>query len=550
MIEEYEIHVPMVRVALPEKLKHGKDTIKTAIGDVELRRDHKVHSVADCAEMYAKELGYRPARVELVTPARKYGLRFAINAFYLGYREAGDAAPSFYILEWGLVTGQARVLQLGKTMDGVVDQLNDYKPTPFTERDHPYRTTLRVENNEPIELHVNASAPGRSSYMAVKAKYERVESMPPQHLLVEFVQTVARVFAIAKVMHFKFLLVPNAVEKALAYLGMNYIPWIAKPKLLPHDSKPLTKAFRIITFDGGGILGVIGARLLQRLFKERPELLANDVIDFYAGTSIGSISASMLALGSDPNALMKLMRGGIRSAFLPFPHVPWKKRGKRVPLYFDPAQVLAMEIPDSFLPLSKVRPRILLPTFDLGSRDRAWRPVFQSNLPGSTTADISVIDATLRSAACPIYWPSQNGFVDGWIVANNPCMAAVVATLDRRQLGRSLAELRVLSFGVGVPSVAVSRGSIHWGQNQWLGGDHEDATMVAGPLLDMLLSNASRVPALQAEQLLGPEQFLRLDVALPRPVPMDATDQIQDLIDLVDQVALEPYLDWLDAHWA
>ncbi|MGA3230857.1 MAG: patatin-like phospholipase family protein, partial [Candidatus Binatus sp.] len=49
--------------------------------------------------------------------------------------------------------------------------------------------------------------------------------------------------------------------------------------------------FRILSFDGGGIRGVLTAVLLDRLLAEYPALLQDrpDTITMFAGTSTGGI---------------------------------------------------------------------------------------------------------------------------------------------------------------------------------------------------------------------------------------------------------------------
>src|SRR5688572_27718403 len=66
-------HLPMVRVALPDSIRAGQEeVIKTQLGDVLLSADHLVGSIDMITEKYGDSayLGYRPERVDLITPAR------------------------------------------------------------------------------------------------------------------------------------------------------------------------------------------------------------------------------------------------------------------------------------------------------------------------------------------------------------------------------------------------------------------------------------------------------------------------------------------------
>jgi hypothetical protein len=236
MRSEFDIDLAMVRVPLPPRLTRDTRRIKTAIGDVELERDHKIPSVQACVKLYAEELGYTPARMDLITSARKHGLRLALNAIYLGYRATEDTAPSFYVLEWGLITGQARVLHLGKTIDGVIDQPTDYKPTPFTAKTNSYRSQLFVQNDQPVRLDVRASAPNLPSYIDVKVDYERTITVPKSYPGLQTVEAVERVAAIGRAMGARTG-IPAPVEEVLADIALRFLPWVAKPQA-PGNPKP------------------------------------------------------------------------------------------------------------------------------------------------------------------------------------------------------------------------------------------------------------------------------------------------------------------------
>ena len=55
--------------------------------------------------------------------------------------------------------------------------------------------------------------------------------------------------------------------------------------------------FKIMTFDGGGVKGVLKVILLKRLLQVFPQLF--NTTDFFAGTSTGSFIALSLAYEID-----------------------------------------------------------------------------------------------------------------------------------------------------------------------------------------------------------------------------------------------------------
>jgi uncharacterized protein len=304
---------------------------------------------------------------------------------------------------------------------------------------------------------------------------------------------------------------------------------------------------RIITFDGGGILGAFTTRLLERLWTEVPDML--DGVDLLAGTSVGGLIASSLALGFTPRELMLFYRPIplIDAIFLPYPTTDPPRRGDTLPLMDNPLAVL-QRILRVDIPLKAIPRRLLVTTMALKGADGSWGPVFMNNFPGSPTGDVSVVDAVLRSTAAPIYWPTTGGFVDGWVVANNPCMAAVAAAVDPSQGGQLLADLRVMSFGVGRPTQFVDGQDLAWGRSQWFGST-APATITPAPLLDMLFWSSSEVPARYCAQLLGADRFLRVNAAM-RPIALNDVGAIEELIGLADAVDLTPYLDWIRANWS
>ncbi len=228
-------HLPNVRVPLPQALSYTNTSVSTEIGTVNFARDHLAGSVELIGRLYAEQLGYTPARVDLITPARKLGVRFGAIAIYLGYRNESDTSPSFYVLEAGLATGQAAMLYLGKTMETTIVQPSGYLPTPFASPDNTYTGTLLVENDQPVQLVVKSNAPNLPHYIQVTINYAPVSTNPgiwPGTLTVD---AIARVAAIGQAMAVPTGM-PRAFEDVMAELGRLFLPWIEKPGSAPKSS--------------------------------------------------------------------------------------------------------------------------------------------------------------------------------------------------------------------------------------------------------------------------------------------------------------------------
>jgi hypothetical protein len=225
---EFVGYLPTVRVPLPQALNLNNESVWTAIGNVDFGRDHLAGSVELLTTLFQDELGYAPARVDLITPARVLGVRFAAIAVYLGYRNATDATPSFYVLEAGLATGQAAMLYLGPVINGTIVKRAGYTPTPFSSPDNTYTGTLEVVGDEPSQLRIFSQAPGQADYIEVIVNYEAVAT-PPLILPVALtVEAVARVALIGKTMDVPVGM-PSLIEAALAEVAKLFIPWVEKP---------------------------------------------------------------------------------------------------------------------------------------------------------------------------------------------------------------------------------------------------------------------------------------------------------------------------------
>ncbi|NET41586.1 MAG: hypothetical protein F6K15_06510 [Okeania sp. SIO2B3] len=67
--------------------------------------------------------------------------------------------------------------------------------------------------------------------------------------------------------------------------------------------------FKILSLDGGGIRGVIAARILieiEKKIKEQKGKSLHEYFDLIAGTSTGSIIAALIATGTESTNILKL----------------------------------------------------------------------------------------------------------------------------------------------------------------------------------------------------------------------------------------------------
>lgn len=219
--------LPMVRVPLPAVMSGSDAVLDTSLGQVDFARDHLAGSVELVGTLFSAQLGYAPARVDLLTPVRSLGMRFAAIAVYLGYRNASDTEPSCYILEAGLATGQAAMLYLGLTPSTTIVQTSGYIPTPFSSATNTYTGTLTVVNDQPTQLVVQSATGTNSWYIQVTIDFVQASSASnkPLEYLVE---ATMRVAAIGSAMDVPTG-IPAAINKILADLALATLPWLEKP---------------------------------------------------------------------------------------------------------------------------------------------------------------------------------------------------------------------------------------------------------------------------------------------------------------------------------
>jgi hypothetical protein len=175
-------HLPLVRFQLPDTgTTQSLPTIHTPAGDL-LPVDRLNPSVDVLWATYKDDplLKFgRPARVDMITPPRLDGARFGAISIYLCYAQQTDTAPSFYILEAGLATGQARMAFLGRTMQSEIVAQTQYKPTSFAQLYHCYRGELTMRAGAPSEpetlsVKVYEKTPPADQYLHVTVEYRQL----------------------------------------------------------------------------------------------------------------------------------------------------------------------------------------------------------------------------------------------------------------------------------------------------------------------------------------------------------------------------------------
>ncbi|MGJ8679807.1 patatin-like phospholipase family protein [Paraglaciecola sp.] len=284
----------------------------------------------------------------------------------------------------------------------------------------------------------------------------------------------------------------------------------------------------ILSLDGGGIRGAATTQFLthvdQQLQKEHKKSL-RDCVDFYAGTSTGSIIALALATTDMPMSDINDLYSFENAKRIFTPNKGWfEVDGINAPKY--QAQGKTSELMDRLgtakledVPEGK---HVLAVTYGIEQR----RPyVFKSNKAQyKSLFSYQVADS---SSAAPTYFPTkelqlpphkdEHWLIDGGVIANNPTMC-VFAEASRLW---PQAEKRVLSVGTGSHSRKINGpDSQKWGAVQW---------MAKGQLIDLL--SDEKVVAYQAITITPPGKYIRVNAEMSSQpglsvAPDDAMDDV------------------------
>jgi uncharacterized protein len=345
---------------------------------------------------------------------------------------------------------------------------------------------------------------------------------------------------------------------------------------------PMPKLIRILAVDGGGVGGIIPARILEQLHNANGDLINR--ADLVAGTSTGGLIALGLALGKTPAEMCRFYQEKAKTIFSKANRRVLAVRTFRAKFIAAGLRRAVEEIaPGLTLDDLKAKP-VFIPVTAIVRPDQSHHPagVFLSTayrLVGDPTLEKSLekyasgkwkcADVALATAAAPTYFPAHEvespdpkypgKWVcwDGGVVANNPALAATgeVYRLDfesrRDEYNAGTAtppEVRVLSLGTGYRNIDIGGGD--WGLVQ-----------AARPVVQTLLDASVGSTAFLLRQFLG-SRAVRVNVRMTKDYDIDDPEAIDRLdaaaLDFVNNgIAAVEQPDkttvdlkkWLDSYW-
>jgi patatin-like phospholipase/acyl hydrolase len=267
---------------------------------------------------------------------------------------------------------------------------------------------------------------------------------------------------------------------------------------------PADRPFKILSLDGGGIRGIYGATVLQRIEARiiKGQVIA-DYFDAIAGTSTGGIMALGLGLKKTAAEIQKLYTDSGKKVFPTFwsrhPKIKLARQFVRV-LHDHRAleQLLYETFQDARLGDSSAR--LVIPAF-LGPKTQIAVLKTDHHEDFKNDWKMAAWEAARATSAAPAFFSGHAGddyvFLDGGVWANNPIMAAVVDALSAYDISRD--QIQILSIGTGNAPYEIGKFAVRGGFFQW-------KELIKGAMF-LTTDNAQA----QATLLLGPENILRLE---------------------------------------
>lgn len=291
----------------------------------------------------------------------------------------------------------------------------------------------------------------------------------------------------------------------------------------------------ILSLDGGGIRGAASTQFLYRIeqvLQADHKKSIRDCVDFYAGTSTGSIIALALATAKklsveDINNLynyknaQKIFSENEGLFEIDGINAPkFKAKGKTDTLKSNFGAVKIGNVPKN--------KHVLAVAYAIERREPMV--IKSTKEEHCKLQSYQVADA---SSAAPTYFPTKEleipansdqdyWLVDGGIVANNPTMCAI-SEARTAWSDLSMSDLRVLSIGTGFMTRKINGPkSQKWGALQWV---------TEGKILNLL--SDERVVAYQAKTIIDPGKYIRVNAKLTKQpglpqekVPDDDMDDV------------------------
>ncbi|MDM9584148.1 patatin-like phospholipase family protein [Nostoc sp. GT001] len=298
----------------------------------------------------------------------------------------------------------------------------------------------------------------------------------------------------------------------------------------------MSKTFKILSLDGGGIRGVISATILKKIettLKEKKNgQKLHEYFDLIAGTSTGSILAAGIACQMEAQQLINVYKEQGKDIFLESVRQQRKWRwlsqilgGYVLYPHERGEQGLAQVLKRNLIHQGKCptiadikQPNLLILAYDVLSRNTTW---FANDDDKEWYYKNKTELWKICTASAPTFFPPYElrrnseeflPHIDGGVAANNPELAAIAHALsmqinDQGKTRPKIEEIAVLSIGTGRTTRPYEYSEIKkWGLLDW-------AKNIPNIFLDPSAENSNYISR-RIFNSIGSENYLRLDFDL------------------------------------
>ena len=245
------------------------------------------------------------------------------------------------------------------------------------------------------------------------------------------------------------------------------------------------KIIRILSLDGGGTRGYIQVKFLEKFCSESSITDLGEYFDLIVGTSIGGITAVLLADSMKPSDLVKFFREkspwiftirSIQDVLSNNASITSKKPNKLQMLYMISTGKpfyksvskdsnygdvrLRKELQSIFnnRSLTDLNTKVLLPAYDFINS----KPIVFSNAKLHSIfaiRDVRIVEAAIATSGFPVYFSSSDlyktqctSIADGGLFQCNPSILAFIAA---KELYPSADKYYILSIGTGIKKINI-----------------------------------------------------------------------------------------------
>ncbi len=237
------------------------------------------------------------------------------------------------------------------------------------------------------------------------------------------------------------------------------------------EDKINKNAFKILAIDGGGIRGIIPAKILSEYEEEmkvnNPNYKIYEEFDLICGTSTGAILAIGLSLGIPAIELMNFYKDYAREIFPKwyFKILPQGARVLTTSIYSNrrlhqKLKEIFSKANDGTPPLlNDLKTKVCIPSYngnvgEINVLKTKHHPEYNRDYK------LPAHDVALSSASAPVYFPPHSfefnnkfgsgnnvNMIDGGIFANNPALIGILEAADK--LNINFSDIKVVSIGTG-----------------------------------------------------------------------------------------------------